>query len=151
MRPRPNGRGNHAGALGPIPGGMRFNEAAAEWPRELQRGRMAWPRLRSFNEAAAEWPREFGFSEAWAARLFCFNEAAAEWPREYHLEDKPCKSACCFNEAAAEWPRECRHARIGGRKLGASMRPRPNGRGNEWWRRSWTTPPGSFNEAAAEW
>src|SRR6185437_11008122 len=108
MRPRPNGRGNWS-ASRPI-GSSRS----------------------SFNEAAAEWPRESFIGVADGSSSPGFNEAAAEWPREWRGVTNGRDRHASFNEAAAEWPRECllfamRDQR--GKEI-ASMRPRPNGRGN---------------------
>src|SRR6185437_12231452 len=132
MRPRPNGRGNWS-ASRPI-GSSRssFNEAAAEWPRESFIGVADGSSSPGFNEAAAEWPRESGNLPFITRPPACFNEAAAEWPREWRGVTNGRDRHASFNEAAAEWPRECllfamRDQR--GKEI-ASMRPRPNGRGN---------------------
>jgi len=56
-----------------------------------------------------------------------------------------------FNEAAAEWPREFGNHHGRQRRLLASMRPRPNGRGNCPIDPGFVPPAKGFNEAAAEW
>jgi len=85
----------------------------------------------SFNEAAAEWPRECSQAPMRHSRMARFNEAAAEWPRECW----PAYTDVCAETWASMRPRPNGRGNLMRRTVlllerPASMRPRPNGRGN---------------------
>jgi len=130
MRPRPNDRGN-----GGLPDCGRTGCGASMRPRPNDRGNRAGgdvrPRRRAgFNEAAAERPRKYRPRWMDGCRGNGFNEAAAERPRKSLLPHPPHPGPRRFNEAAAERPRKFGHLAQAVNQRIASMRPRPNDRGN---------------------
>src|SRR6185437_6655210 len=130
MRPRPNDRGNCA----PLMRNSRGRFASMR-PRPNDRGNPKSRQRRGWQADASMRPRPNDRGNGQNAIAPCasmpgFNEAAAERPRKSQRGALGRGKDDGFNEAAAERPRKSEPAgRLRGR-LPASMRPRPNDRGN---------------------
>ena len=129
MGPRPDGRGKPVPAPA-APPPLSVNGAAARRPRKA-----SIPKTRRTFEFERQWGRGQTAAESCrrgrrrrlAERV---NGAAARRPRKGRLGSRCAPSGCCVNGAAARRPRKGASRTGKARQvLGASMGPRPDGRG----------------------
>src|SRR5260370_586411 len=108
-----------------------FNEPANRWLRKCPASLCGCDQKSSrFNEAATRWSRKYTREKAMAEETYCFNEAATRWSRKSLGLSACFRIPSGFNEAATRWSRKYSSC-VSGRASGsASMRPRPDGRGN---------------------
>ena len=154
MGPRPFGRGMVPAGRGRGNAARRFNGAAtfrsrnapdsppsqglgrqaSMGPRPFGRGMAVGPAGRCGGGAASMGPRPFGRGMAEAAPMITATVAALQWGRDLSVAEcrrprPPCPHRRRFNGAATFRSRNARAGPGAGARAGASMGPRPFGRG----------------------
>ena len=156
MGPRPIGRGNVLAAVARRGGWLCFNGAATNWspkslshpPQIAPRSLLQWGRdqlvaeipcggrcrvkiPQRFNGAATNWSRKW-----FRRRIFSMHPTTLQWGRDQLVAEIRSSAFSgawqwSFNGAATNWSRKSAAAHSAERGSGASMGPRPIGRGNK--------------------